>query len=575
MSRNEVKFWTLLFTLNFVLFLPGYLLNGDAGQFFPFRGILHGSIYERCKSVFVRQDMDIFRISVDLFVLVFMYYLLRNHINYRLYGCLSGIYYILILSFLIYYHTVEKIYHIPPQILNDMSLLKLGFFNIGDQSVTRSVLIMLPVLTVLALLVWAVMKLTVYTRDIVPGVYSKTILWVLGLLMSVNTLKSGITSTPEHTFQETFALMGGSIKSSSDARKNLRNFTVEVINKELNYNSFTLGSKPDIYLIFLESYGRILFEDPYLSNTFIKCLDSCSLVLSGHGWNMASGFSISPVSGGKSWISYTSVMFGFNIRNQGTYNAMLKDPSITGYDNIFRVLHNNGYKTFRLNAMPENPDMKMTLESYSRFYSIDHWINFRDLQYTGRLYGFGPSPPDQYSINFADEYIRKSHTKPFALFFITQTTHHPFHSPDTIVADWRSLNYDRDSSIHHAMAFLKKPTIVDYRKAVCYDVRTLTQFISTKTNNNAIFLIIGDHQPPFFTGNQAGFETPVHIICRNREFTEAFYKYGLLEGLKPDLDAVPIHHEGIYSMFMRELIRLYGDYSGGLPEYRPYGILVN
>ena len=575
MSRNEVKFWTLLLTLNFILFLPGYLLNGDTSQFFPFQGIIQGSIYERFKSVFVRQNMDIFRISIDLFVLVFTYCLLRKHINSNLYGCLSGIYYVLILSFLIYYHTVEKIYHIPPQILNDISLLKLGFFNIGDQSVYRSILIMLPVLTVLALLVLAVMKLTVYTRDIVPGVFSKTILWVLGLLITVNTLKSGITATPEHTFQGTFALMAGSVKSSADSRRNLRNFTVEGINRELNYNAYTLNSKPDIYLIFMESYGKILFEDPYLKDAFIKCLDSCAVVISGQGWNMASGFSVSPVSGGKSWVSYTSVMFGFNIRNQGTYNAMLKDPAITYYDNIFRVLHNNGYKTFRLNAMPENSDMKVPLETYSRFYGIDQWINFRDLKYTGRLYGFGPSPPDQYSINFADEYIRKSHTEPYALFFITQTTHHPFHSPDTIAVDWRSLNYDRDSSKYHAMVFLKKPTIRDYRKAVCYDVRTLTRFISGKTGSNAIFVVIGDHQPPVIAGKLTGFETPVHIICRDREFTEAFYKYGLRAGLKPDRHGAPIHHEGIYSMFMREFIRLYGNYPGGLPEYRPYGVLIN
>ncbi len=119
-------------------------------------------------------------------------------------------------------------------------------------------------------------------------------------------------------------------------------------------------------------------------------------------------FSTSPVSGGQSWVSYTSVLFGYNIRNQGTFNSLLKNPAMDHYDNLFRVLSQNGYKTFRLNAIPQASNLEVPWEIYSRFYSIDKWINFSDLNYSGKLYGFGPSPPDQYSINFAGRYINQN-----------------------------------------------------------------------------------------------------------------------------------------------------------------------
>jgi hypothetical protein len=342
----------------------------------------------------------------------------------------------------------------------------------------------------------------------------------------------------------------------------------------MNYQ-ISLKLKPDIYLLFVESYGKLLYENRILRNPYLSSMDSCEKVLLLNGMNAATGFSTSPVSGGQSWVSYTSVMFGYNIRNQGTFNSLLKNPAMVRYNNIFRVLNQNGYKTYRLNAMPPASNLEIPWETYSRFYSIDKWINFSDLNYTGRLYGFGPSPPDQYSLNFAGQFIEKEGRGPRALFFITQTTHNPFYCPDSLVRDWRTLNGEPDSVSFHASVFLKKPSIKDYAKAVHYDISALVQFITQVPDSNAIFILVGDHQPPVITGLNDGFETPVHIISRNREFTRSFLQFGFREGMRADERAKPIRHEGIYSMFMHEFVRFYGTDHSKLPVYRPYGITVN
>ncbi len=572
MRRTAIRFWLLFFFLNFFYFLPGYLINAGSSDFIPVDGFLHGNIYERLKSVFVRHNYDIFRLNVDLLLLVAGYYLLKKRISPARFGWFAGAYYVLTMAYLAYFVAFEKIYMIPPLIYNDISLLKLGIVNTMDGHWFRLIMALILVSALAYGIIFMVRNLILYTHDVTFKTGSYVILSLLFMLVVINTAKSGLTWASDNTVHASFAMMSENMAGSAQARKNLAHFNVDSINERLHYDSFQLRSKPDIYLLFIESYGTLLYEDRYLRAPYIGYMDSCEKKLKASGWKSATGFSTSPVSGGQSWISYTSVMFGYNIRNQGTYNSMLKDTSMARYGNLFRVLKQYGYTTFRLNAMPQNPELEVPWKRYSDFYAIDHWINFPDFHYTGRLYGFGPSPPDQFSINFAEKVIHEGHAGPSALFFITQTTHNPFYSPANPVNDWRTLNRVPDEGASHASVFLKKPRIEDYARAVRYDITTLVRFIVDLPDTNAIFILIGDHQPPYLTRSGDGFETPVHIIGRNSEFVSAFQQYGFSLGMTRKDSMAPLRHEAIYSMFMREFIRLYGYPGETLPEYLPEGI---
>jgi len=575
MRRNEISFWLLFLVLNFLFFLPGYLVNTGTSSFFPVQGFLQGSVYERIKTIFVRSNYDIFRLSVDLFLVVMVYYMLRKKIRPGFYGWFAGIYYVITLAYITYYVSFEKLYLIPPVSYNDITLLKLGIVNILNGHWMKTAVMILLVSSVAYGLIWLVTRMIRMLHKLEWGIISKSLIIILVISILINTVKSGLTYTSNQAFQESFALIGTGVKSSADARKNLLNFNVDGINRLMNYQGLNLKSKPDIYVLFIESYGKLLYDNEILRAPYLRCMDSCETVLLGKGWNVASGFSTSPVSGGQSWISYSTVMFGYNVRNQGTFNSLLKIPDMARYNNLFRVLKQNGYKTYRLNAMPQAPNLEVPWDTYSNFYSIDKWINFSDLNYTGRLYGFGPSPPDQYSIHFAGRYMEQNSPGPHALFFITQTTHNPFYSPVSLASDWQSLNEDKDSTAVHASVFLKKPKISDYAKAVRYDLSAMVQFITQIPDSNAIFLLIGDHQPPVITNAGDGFETPVHIISRNSKFTENFGQYGFKKGMRADEKASPVRHEGIYSMFMREFVRLHGMDHSKLPGYLPYGIQVS
>ena len=64
-----------------------------------------------------------------------------------------------------------------------------------------------------------------------------------------------------------------------------------------------------------------------------------------------------------------------------------------------RIFKNHGYTTCFLNPIQPKPKIKIDYTYLTPFYSVDQWILYDDLQYTGDRYGFGDCPPDQYSIN--------------------------------------------------------------------------------------------------------------------------------------------------------------------------------
>ena len=57
------------------------------------------------------------------------------------------------------------------------------------------------------------------------------------------------------------------------------NFNVDRINSRMNYQHLSLKSKPDIYLLFVESYGKLLYESPELRGPYFRWMDSCASVL--------------------------------------------------------------------------------------------------------------------------------------------------------------------------------------------------------------------------------------------------------------------------------------------------------
>jgi hypothetical protein len=216
--------------------------------------------------------------------------------------------------------------------------------------------------------------------------------------------------------------------------------------------------------------------------------------------------------------------------------------------------------------------MEIPYDSYSRLYGIDHWVKYKDLAYTGEHYGFGPSPPDQYALWKGNEMCNViAGNVPKAVFFISQNSHTPYDSPLQIAEDWQLLN-NGIQVVKKPSAFWTRPKFEKYGDAIEYQIRYLVDFIKKKGTENDLFIIIGDHQPPSLSIAMENFDTPYHIISKDKALLSCFGSYGLQKGLLPDEKGANMKQEALHWMLLRCLIATYGVKGDPVPEFLPNGI---
>jgi len=337
--------------------------------------------------------------------------------------------------------------------------------------------------------------------------------------------------------------------------------------KIYDYRRYTLAEHPNVYLFFLESYGSVLLKDSVFHSRYVKLMDAVQQELSTAGWHMASGLSRSPVWGGGSWMAYTSALSGVRIAQQPQYLALKYSFQDTPYPNLGRYMQSQGYRFTWV--VPIDRKLNPAVQAANqRFYGPDQWLTFADLNYHGPEYSWGPSPPDQYTLGFLRAWLAKQPPRPNFVFFLTQNTHYYFAPVPPLMADWRALN---NPAIDDPASHPKLPLPEAYMKAVIYDWHVLADFIRT-TGPNDVFFLVGDHQPPLVSGPQDGYETIMHVIARDPAFVNSFTAYGLALGMLPDIHTTPLHHEGLYSLLVRQMVARWGVNLHDLPAYHPQGI---
>jgi hypothetical protein len=100
----------------------------------------------------------------------------------------------------------------------------------------------------------------------------------------------------------------------------------------------------------------------------------------------------------------------------------------------------------------------------------------------------------------------------------------------------------------------------------------LTEFILSGKDENAVYVLVGDHQPPRVSRRSDGYETPVHIVSTDPAFVANLAQYGFVPGATPDLEGTPVHHESLYSLVVRTLVQTYGVNPKDAPAFLPNGV---
>lgn len=565
----ELSFWIYFFLLNSLFFVPRYLLELRHSSFIPYKGLLEGPLKERIRFLINRYNYDIFRVSFDFLLLSLLFFLLQRYFSDQQYLYFFFPCFCLLLVYQIYYHVFESIYQLEPTFHSDRLMLQTGFqlffrgFNWINALITISVVALLVgIYFLLAQMLGhaAAMEWTPFSSLLSIG---------FGLLGLYSLLTYNYKAFGKIAFPSQSQSLYRNIRQSIATRRHLAAMDFKGLVEQNPYANYQLGRKPNIFFIVIESYGRLLYEHSDLKADYFRYMKEFEAKLQAKEWHISSNLSTAPVSGGSSWISFTALLFGLSIKDQGSYLTMLHNPIMHQYPNMMRQFRALGYKTYRLVSIAGFKGMKIPWDEYKSFYAIDEWINFEDLNYQGKLYGFGPCPPDQYALNFSNERIRAI-KDPFFLFFITQNSHSPFGSPEQVVPDWKSLNTPYEGSQFSSSIFVQ-PKIEDYRRAIRYQMDVVTDFIHQQGTEEDLFVIVGDHQPPVFPNPEASWETPVHIISKNPQMPDLLKPYGFQQGLTIKNLEQAIRHEGLYSILMRSLLLQDGQSEANLPPYFPDG----
>jgi hypothetical protein len=350
------------------------------------------------------------------------------------------------------------------------------------------------------------------------------------------------------------------------------------------YPQLTLRRKPNVYLLFTESYGRCMAVKPWGRDRYPQDMARLADTLRAGGWHSASVYSLAPVLGGRSWLSFTTVMSGVSLYDQLQFNTLT--GQYPDYPHMIRYFASQGYQTYRLKTFAKqegSTDAAYALQE--RFYGFDRWIKHHEIPYRGFKYDFNGGIPDQYALDWFQETVADT-TVPRFLFFISMASHWPWFPPPVLGDGWEHLDTVQAdpyripvpdtllSEYDQYMLRLEEKIGPRYYRTIIYDLEVFTRFILEHGRPDDIFLIIGDHQPPMVTAYGIdGLESPIHVISRDPALVSGFGEAGFRPGMEADTTLpAPMTHAGVYSLLMRQMLKQYGTDPSRLPAYLPEGL---
>ncbi len=574
--RPNTLFLLTFFGLNALLFLPFYFLNPDANSLLPPLAIFDQGLWDGLNQLFLwRDNLDPFRISLELTLLTALWVMVAP-LRRPAAQVLIALVYLLALCYAIYEAIMLSFFLTEPDFYSQYYWARDGLpFLLGHLGAAWWIyaLALLGVVAIFALLLMLINallksaaspKLHLGLRLVMVGLAAFCIfaafryqIWTAKAEMAVSSLAFKLDKN-----------IGESLQLYHD----VASFDDQVVRRAYDYSNYHLAQKPDIYLIFVESYGSVLYRRDDYRKDYTALLGELKGKLDQAGWQSTSNLSESPMWGGGSWMAYTSTLFGLRIDNQARYLSLFNKYQVDAYPGLGRTLEQQGYQYVWLSAI-ENELSEQEWAKQIRFQGADRVLSFQDFDYQGAGYGWGPSPADQYVLNYAQEKYLDKVQQPLFFFMITQNSHYPWIPQPTFVDDWRTLNAVQSSSpTVDPEAIDHQERRQNYMRAVDYQLRTLTDFILRNGDDNSLFVLIGDHQPPRVSRKSDGWATPVHIISKDGTLIKDFADYGFVPGLQVQSYETELHHEGIYSMLMRVLLKRYGSDPSPLPAYLPQGV---
>lgn len=316
-----------------------------------------------------------------------------------------------------------------------------------------------------------------------------------------------------------------------------RRFTVEPPLPDSDLGRLAGG---DLLVIFLESYGALVLDDPDFADPLADDFTMLQQKLDAAGWKVASARVESSTFGGGSWLAHASLLSGVRIADPGDYQSLLTSNRST----LVARFAAAGYRTLAL-----KPGLKYPWPE-GWFYGFDQILDARRLNYRGPIYGWW-AIPDQYSLHWLHQTaVAPAGRAPLFVVFPTIISHAPFtpvppYHPDWSVFDDLFEATDASDVMELNRRLHGRELAEAFLHSIRYNLQILGGYLRQYAPENALLVVLGDHQPPAVVGGrEISWQVPVHVFSRDPALIEA----SLLAGFQPGLLPGPAALGGIESL---------------------------
>ena len=305
-----------------------------------------------------------------------------------------------------------------------------------------------------------------------------------------------------------------------------------------------------VVLIFVESYGAVTARDASFAAVLDPLRARLDARLEAAGFARATGLLRSPITGGGSWMAHGTMLAGVRLAAQDAYEVML----VSGVRTLAHRFAEAGYRTLALMPRIDQPWPEGRLLGFETI-RIQPGLEYRGPRFAWE------SLPDQWVL---DRFARTD-LKPAPLFakIVLASSHTPFERIPAFVEDWSKLAsggaYDglpvKEFPVRRGQVFEQDEA---YVAAVAYSLESAIRFATDRTDDDTLFIVLGDHQPPLTTARRTGdFSVPIHVFSRASGLVAPFMRRGYAPGLQPP--------PGIAARGMEDFLKDFLADFGGVP----------
>jgi len=285
----------------------------------------------------------------------------------------------------------------------------------------------------------------------------------------------------------------------------------------------------DVYLLFLESYGAMVFDDAQAAPALAEARGRFAAELAASGRGVVSARVGSPTIGGASDLAHLSLLSGIDLADPRRHDLLLT----TGRPTLISLFKARGYQTFGLYPAVfwEWPERA--------YYGFDVYLEGRSLDYRGPAMGYWKIPDQAAFARFEQRHPRAPDAAPRFVFFPTISSHFPFSPVPPYQPDWERVleaqPFDPEAT---QRALAASPNWLDmrpdYLRTIEYTWRWLGGFMLRPEPRETVFVLLGDHQPTTnVSGAGVSWDVPVHIVSSDQRLLARFEALGFVRGLDP------------------------------------------